>query len=203
MTKICKTCSQEKEAELFAKNKNNTDGRLNICKVCVNVKQKELWLQNKDKNAIDRRKRRQDNIDSYRKREAAYRKKYREINREEVNAKYRDYMRKYRKSKPSFRVQKYISYVIKYSLDTKSSTHTIFSRLGYTVEQLMTHLESKFKEGMSWDNYGEWHIDHIVPQSWLPFNTMEEENFIKCWCLDNLQPLWAKENISKGNRFAG
>jgi hypothetical protein len=68
---------------------------------------------------------------------------------------------------------------------------------------LMSHIEKQFKEGMSWKNYGEWHIDHIIPQSWLPFNSLEDENFIKSWCLSNLQPLWAKENISKGNRFAG
>jgi hypothetical protein len=69
--------------------------------------------------------------------------------------------------------------------------------LGYSPIQLKEHLEKQFKKGMSWDNYGEWHIDHIIPISLA--TTLEEG--IKLSQLDNLQPLWAEENMFKSNKI--
>ena len=67
----------------------------------------------------------------------------------------------------------------------------------------MKHLESKFKEGMSWDNYGKggWEIDHIYPLSRFDIKSKEDPNFKKAWALSNLQPLWKQENIRKGNKI--
>ena len=65
------------------------------------------------------------------------------------------------------------------------------------------YIESLWETGMNWNNTNEWHIDHIIPQSWLPFNSIDDDNFLKCWSLDNLQPLWAKDNISKQDRYIG
>lgn len=72
--------------------------------------------------------------------------------------------------------------------------------LGCTFGELRSYIESKFKEGMSWDNYGsEWHIDHIVPIKFEnPTNTAIIEARLH---YTNLQPLWALENYSKGNRY--
>lgn len=76
--------------------------------------------------------------------------------------------------------------------------------VGYTSEQLIAHLESKFKDGMSWDNYGTyWHIDHIKPKSWFTYESMEDPKFRECWSLDNLQPLEAIANMRKNNLFEG
>lgn len=76
--------------------------------------------------------------------------------------------------------------------------------LGYGVKELRQHLEARFTEEMNWSNYGTyWHIDHIVPKSWFKYESVEDEAFKKCWSLDNLQPLDARANASKGNRFAG
>lgn len=74
-------------------------------------------------------------------------------------------------------------------------------RLGYSIHHLKEYLESKFLEGMSWDNYGAWHIDHIKPCSL--FDQSDESQFKECWSLSNLQPLWASDNIRKSNRYAG
>lgn len=70
--------------------------------------------------------------------------------------------------------------------------------VGFTLKKLMLHLEAKFKDDMSWDNYGEWHIDHIIPKSRFHFESSDDPEFRVCWGLANLQPLWAKDNISKG-----
>lgn len=69
--------------------------------------------------------------------------------------------------------------------------------VGYTVFELKEHLEKLFKPGMSWDNYGLWHIDHIIPITKFNITSIYCDDFKKCWSLNNLQPLWAKENLSK------
>jgi len=58
---------------------------------------------------------------------------------------------------------------------------------------------------MNWNNYGKygWTIDHIIPISWWKFESYEDREFKQCWCLANLQPLWAHDNFSKHNRYAG
>lgn len=73
---------------------------------------------------------------------------------------------------------------------------------GYSLKKLKTHLEKQFKDGMTWENYGKWHIDHIIPISAFNFETAEDIDFKKCWALKNLQPLWAKENLSKNNKLS-
>ncbi len=71
--------------------------------------------------------------------------------------------------------------------------------LGCSVSFLKGYLAGKFKEGMSWDNHGEWHIDHIKPCA--SFNLLDDEEQKKCFHYTNLQPLWASENLSKGCKF--
>lgn len=75
-----------------------------------------------------------------------------------------------------------------------SSTYNL---IGCEYEYLKKHIESQFTEGMSWDNYGEWHIDHIYPIS-----KARDVAHLKQLChYTNLQPLWAKENIKKSNKI--
>lgn len=71
--------------------------------------------------------------------------------------------------------------------------------LGYTEKELRASLETKFKAGMSWANYGAWHIDHEVPIKTFIELDCYDPAIINC--LTNLQPLWAKENLSKGSIF--
>ena len=70
--------------------------------------------------------------------------------------------------------------------------------LGCTLIELQQHLEIQFKIGMTWDNYGDWHIDHIVPLS--SFDLTDREQFLKACHYTNLQPLWAAENLRKSNK---
>lgn len=69
--------------------------------------------------------------------------------------------------------------------------------LGCDWETLKTHIESKFKDGMSWANKGEWHIDHIIPVSLAK----TEDELMKLLHYTNLQPMWAMENWQKSNRL--
>lgn len=70
--------------------------------------------------------------------------------------------------------------------------------IGCSQEELIKHLESKFTEGMTWENQGEWHIDHIIPLS----SANTEEEMYKLCHYTNLQPLWALDNIKKSNKIS-
>jgi hypothetical protein len=72
------------------------------------------------------------------------------------------------------------------------------SDLGCSIDELKTHLESKFQPGMSWDNYGEWEIDHMTPLT--SFSLQIREELIKACHFTNLQPLWKDQNKTKGGK---
>ena len=78
-----------------------------------------------------------------------------------------------------------------------------FKMLGYTPCELKIHFESQFTDGMSWENMSEWHIDHIRPVSSFNFDSTEHPDFKKCWALNNLQPLWAEDNLRKNDKWDG
>ena len=72
--------------------------------------------------------------------------------------------------------------------------------VGYDAARLAGHLERQFLPKMSWENQGEWHIDHIVPLSSFDFTSPDDPEFRAAWALTNLRPLWAKDNLRKGAR---
>lgn len=76
-----------------------------------------------------------------------------------------------------------------------------FKLVGYNVDDLKLHLEKQFKDGMNWENYGKWHIDHKKPKSWFKITSDKCDEFKQCWSLNNLQPLWAHDNIIKRDRW--
>lgn len=71
--------------------------------------------------------------------------------------------------------------------------------VGCSIEQLKEHIEKQFQLNMTWDNYGQWHIDHIIPCS--SFDLTKEDEQKKCFHYTNLQPLWAKDNLKKSNKI--
>lgn len=101
---------------------------------------------------------------------------------------------------PIYRIHVNISSQIRQSLIDGKQGQSWELMVGFTLADLVRHLESQFQEGMTWDNYGEWHIDHRVPKSWYVFESVNDPEFKECWKLDNLKPMWGPENISKGNR---
>jgi len=71
--------------------------------------------------------------------------------------------------------------------------------IGTSIKEFKQHIESQFSEGMSWDNHGEWHIDHIRPLS--SFDLTQKAEQLKAFHYTNCQPLWAKDNIRKSNKY--
>jgi len=72
--------------------------------------------------------------------------------------------------------------------------------VGYNVRQLKAHLEKLFVLGMNWNNMGEWHIDHKKPKISFGYTSSDSPEFKQCWALENLQPLWKKDNLKKGKK---
>jgi hypothetical protein len=132
-----------------------------------------------------------------------YLKQYREKNIDKIRETKRNY-EKYRKSTDpiyklisNFRTAIYI--VLKENKLDKYSNY--FNMVGYSALDLKEHLEKRFIDGMTWENYGEWHIDHIKPISSFVFESVDDKEFKECWSLNNLQPMWGVENIKKSNKL--
>lgn len=69
----------------------------------------------------------------------------------------------------------------------------------YSLSDLMTHLERQFLPGMTWDNRGAWHVDHITPLSSFTYSSPDDPEFRAAWKLSNLRPLWATDNLRKSD----
>lgn len=120
---------------------------------------------------------------------------YRRNNSVRINA---SYMRKYR-TVLWHNLRHKIGSRLRSMLVNKASRRTE-DILGYTREDLISHLEKQFTKGMSWEKVlsGAVHIDHITAVSSFKVETVDCEDFRACWALANLRPLWAKDNLSKG-----
>ena len=133
-------------------------------------------------------------------------KRYSSI-REKRIAQRANWEKEQRKNNPKFRLNKNISCYIRNSLKENSISKNLIKwekLVGYTKQQLIEHLERQFKPEMNWDNYGSyWHIDHVKPKSWFNYTSYDDEEFKKCWSLDNLQPLEATKNLTKSNKYIG
>ena len=196
--KKCSKCKEIKNFEEFGKNKSRKDGFHHQCKSC----QKKYYEENKEQVKKRQKKHREENKElikerakKWREDNKEYKKKYRKENRDAINK----YFRERRDSEPLFKLTTNLrnrtSYIFKYkNIKKNSRTHEM---LGIEWEELKVYIEDMFTDGMTWENYGEWHIDHIYPLS-----KAKDKKHLKELChYTNLQPLWAKDNISKGNKI--
>jgi len=141
---------------------------------------------------------------------------YYENHKDQVKKYHNEYYKTRRKTDPCFRIRGAISANINFNLKSNNSNKrgkSCLNYLPYTLEELKLHLEKQFESWMTWDNYGKynhkvwnnydsttwtWQIDHIIPQSCLPYTSMDEDNFKKCWALSNIRPLSSKQNFLDG-----
>lgn len=125
--------------------------------------------------------------------------------RRENPEKMREYANRHarkRSQNPRYRFEAAVKQSVRRGLTPGSKIgRRTFEILGFTAEELRAHLEKQFLPGMSWENYGEWHIDHKVPLSAFNYETPDDIDFKPCWALSNLQPLWAPDNLSKKDKL--
>lgn len=124
-------------------------------------------------------------------------KRYRERNKAKVSEIGKKYRRKYY-TNATYRITVLNRSRVLAALKGLNKAESTTKMLGCTVEELKAHLESLFQPRMSWDNHGEWHIDHIKPCSKFDLTDPEQQKI--CFHYTNLQPLWAIDNIRKSNK---
>ncbi len=132
-----------------------------------------------------------------------YLKDYREKNIDKIREMKRNYEKTRKSNDPIYKLinnfRTAIYQVLKENNFQKNGHY--FEILKYSPNDLIDHLERQFTDGMTWENYGKWHVDHIQPISSFNINEIGDEEFIKCWSLKNLQPLWGEDNIRKSNKI--
>jgi hypothetical protein len=200
------------------------DIEMKHCPTCDNFKiliyfnrQASCWykLSRMCKNCINQyKKNKRQNDENYKLNDKLYNEKYkqsgrrREVSQIRYKEKKTDIIKKcveYNKFKynndPYFKVVSSIrSRVSKLIRQVNADkNNNFYEYLGCNKEEFINYFQAKFKEGMSWENHGEWHIDHIKPCA--SFNLLDDEEQKKCFHYTNLQPLWASENLSKGCKF--
>lgn len=194
--KTCRICGDAKSFGEFSASSTNAGGIATRCKLCVAEYSRGYYKTNKDR--VRRQQRRSYYSKDGREKSRARMARWREQNPEKARERSRiDAARE--RSTPSGRLNSIISAAIGRSLDYRKGGQRWETLVGYTVTELMAHLEKKFLPGMSWQNYGRggWHIDHIIPKTAFNFETYDHIDFQRCWALENLQPLWAEDNFRK------
>jgi hypothetical protein len=139
-----------------------------------------------------------------------YLRKYREENRDQLRTYWReykrtekgkesrrDYVRNKRHTDINYKILTNLRNRLKHAINGNLHKEKTLKLLGCTIEQFRIYLEPKFTTGMSWSNYGEWHIDHIKPCS--SYDISDPVQQAACFHYTNLQPLWAIDNLKKGD----
>jgi hypothetical protein len=204
----CKNCKNEKHKKYYINNKEK-----------INEKHKKYNSENQDKIKEYNLKRKeikkiynQNYILSNKEYLKEYHKNYNIINKEKRNEYRKQYDIKNRKLINKKRNEKENNDpIFKFKIRVRGLIKTSFKRgknqfkknakteniLGCTIEEFIIYIKSKFTKGMTLENHGEWHLDHIIP---LASATTEDE-IIKLNHYTNFQPLWAKENLSKSDKI--
>lgn len=163
----------------------------------------ELRRQNYQNNKERECKRQRDYKKNNEEKIMEYNKKYKSSNRDKLTKQSNEYIKKRRSSDTSFKIIGNTRSKIRIALisSNMNKTEKTTEMLGCTIQFLKKYLESKFKPGMTWENYGRqgWHIDHIRPCA--SFDLTKKEERLKCFHFTNLQPLWAIDNLKKGKKY--
>jgi hypothetical protein len=175
--KVCNRCGEEKNYQFFSKKSESKDGLMSQCKICRSEIESIYRKKNEEKVKLRR-------------------KKYYDNNKD----KHLKYFINKRNNDPIFKLKDNIRRRINVFLSLKKipKNSSTFDIVGCTPQFLKEYLENKFTEGMSWGLVGKYiHIDHIIPLS----SAKTEEEVIKLCHYTNLQPLWGKDNMSKGSKL--
>ncbi len=222
--KRCTGCKLIKPLEEFYIDKRNFDKRCSCCKKCLleadhcrykaNPQKKRevahLWSKNNsEKRRIICRRYAKANPEKVRKatlrsiKANPEKNKFWRKNNPEKCKKITYRSNKKRRSTPQGKINQRMATGIRDSLNGNKGGRAWETLVGYTVEQVKRHIEKRFTDGMTWEQFlkGKIHIDHKIPLSVFNFEKSEDIDFQKAWSLNNLQPLWATDNLKKRNKL--
>jgi hypothetical protein len=205
ITKICSNCHQEKPEKDFRKEKFKKQ-----CRTCLSLKSKEYNKKNEDKYKKNQEKFRKSS------KRKEYLSQYYILNENKMKLRQKHYENRKYSEDPIYRMRRIISASITKSLRSRNfskSKISFLNHINYSLQELKEYLEKQFEPWMTWLNRGKynsktwndndqstwtWQIDHVVPHSTFKYSSMEDEEFKKCWSLENLRPYSAKQNIIDG-----
>lgn len=214
---ICKFCNLEKDESEFLKFSSYL-GRESLCKRCKTCrleqarenKRKYIEKIGPDNWKKISRQRYYNNIETHKKATA----KWVSNNKERFLSKRSEWNKNKRKNDPIFKIRSHIHSVISSSILNIDKNYKSASKyLSFSFDDLKSHLESQFDPWMNWENHGsyklkdwddndnstwKWNIDHIIPHSEFNYSSVEDDSFKRCWSLENLRPLSAKQNVLDG-----
>lgn len=215
--KICRTCKNKKEYNNFFKDKTQRDGYCSECKVCrkqykldnkiqIN-KTTKIWRKdNKEKTNKYTKKWRNNNPEKYldiqnnwKNDNPNYFKNYRKTHKKEHSEYIYKYNKKKAKEDPLFKIKCNLGNRLRRILKTNNwnKDNETLKIIGCSKDELKWWLEFWFEDGMTWENYSKWEIDHIKPLSLAK----TKKELYKLNHYINLQPLWKYDNIKKSNKY--
>lgn len=227
MRKVCTRCGIEKDYADFAKRSHNKSGIRAECRECTNERARIYHAEHLDKQHISAQKWKASHAEYVKaymdKWHAAHRKPkaIRTTKPKPTQEVKREQLRRWRAANPEHnrelirranrkrhtsatkRLSDYVGNAIRASLRRGAKAGRRWESLvPYTVDDLRQHIERQFVDGMTWENYGShWHIDHKIPVAAFNFTTTTDIDFLRCWSLENLQPLEARKNRMKSARI--
>jgi len=204
MSKLCTKCKIVKESNSFTKCSRNKSGLKSHCKECINAYNREnrkeydreYRLNNKEKKSEAVKKCHSNKKEYY----LNYAKEYYKKNKKEIQKTKNKYIKN----------RLLVDNLFVTSTKIRSCIRGVFKKVGFrkkcktidilgcSFDEFKSYIEKQFLEGMSWDNHGDWHLDHKIPISW----TETEEQIYELNHYTNFQPLWSFDNLSKGNRYS-
>ena len=177
-TNLCRKCKRERDRKFYSNNKSiiNVKQKDYYKKNAISIKNrvKDYYWENREDILLDNRS----NVERKNRRNENFRNRY--------------------KTEPNLVIKNRIRVRMWELLRNNKSNNTI-SILGCSVDECRKYLESNFLPGMTWENYGEWEIDHIIPCA--SFDLTKPEEQLKCFHYTNLQPLWEFDNRSKRDKI--
>lgn len=222
--RICSVCREEKPLEDFSKSESGTRAD---CKICDAIRSRTYQNKNRESTRARHRRWYRDNPEKVKRQRKLYRPRGRQLQRDKYHSdpKYRQRIlesariyrsnpahkqiirdtkkrltKEYHKN-PQWRALQSLRRRMLFVLAGKRKAAHSIELIGCDREHLRAHLERQFAEGMTWDNYGKkgWHIDHIKPCSSFDFGDPAQQK--ECFHYSNLQPLWAQDNLAKGDIY--
>jgi hypothetical protein len=172
--KNCPKCLENKELPLFAKDKSRRDGLYSHCRTCDSARRDSKKVS--ETNRL-----------------------WREAHKEEARVYKREYLANKRANDQLFKLKELLRSRLRNALEGKKKSDRAVNLVGCSLEELKSHLESTFQEGMTWDNQGEWHMDHILPC--VAFDLEDPVEQKACFHYRNLQAMWALDNSRKGGGY--
>lgn len=203
--KVCSRCKMEKDFSFFNKGVSRKDGFHPHCKSCKQEENRKYYQKNKEKISENTKiyydqnkekilKQQGKNYQKSRNEKILYQREYRIKNKNKRN----EYERNRRNYDIYHKLRGNLRSCLRMAIKDNQKSGSAVQDLGCSIDDLKRWIEQQFQSNMSWDNYGEWHIDHVIPLSVVDLT--DRRQLLKVCNWFNLQPLWGSENISKGSR---